>query len=109
MSQEQRRMAVLSAIVVHAVWGLIDLAAMRRYRRSRRIDLVSAVVAVVGVLVAEPRVNANVRVPADVEVRVTLVPPVGADVGLRKVSSSRIVKGPALAVVAATALVGAVR
>lgn len=40
--------AVLSAIVVHAVWGLIDLPAMRRYRRSRRIDFLSAVVAVVG-------------------------------------------------------------
>jgi MFS superfamily sulfate permease-like transporter len=40
--------AVLSAIVVHAVWGLIDLPAMRRYLRSRRIDFLSAVVAVVG-------------------------------------------------------------
>jgi high affinity sulfate transporter 1 len=49
--------AVLSAIVVHAVWGLIDLPAMRRYRRSRRIDFLSAVVAVVGVLVAGPLIG----------------------------------------------------
>ncbi|HET9647627.1 MAG TPA: SulP family inorganic anion transporter [Microlunatus sp.] len=46
--------AVLSAIVVHAVWGLIDLPAMRRYRHSRRIDFVSACVAAVGVLAAGP-------------------------------------------------------
>ena len=46
--------AVLSAIVVHAVWGLIDIPAIRRYRASRRIDLVAACVAAVGVLVAGP-------------------------------------------------------
>lgn len=46
--------AVLSAIVVHAVWGLIDVPAMRRYRKSRRIDFLSAWAAVVGVLVAGP-------------------------------------------------------
>jgi high affinity sulfate transporter 1 len=54
--------AVLSAIVVHAVWGLIDLPAMRRYRRSRRIDFLSAVVAVVGVLVAGPLIGLLVAV-----------------------------------------------
>ena len=46
--------AVLSAIVVRAVWGLIDIPAIRRYRASRRIDLVAACVAAVGVLVAGP-------------------------------------------------------
>lgn len=46
--------AVLSAIVVHAVWGLIDVPAMRRYRRSRRFDFVSASVAVIAVLIAGP-------------------------------------------------------
>ena len=46
--------AVLSAIVVHAVWGLIDIPAIRRYRASRRIDLVAACAAAVGVLVAGP-------------------------------------------------------
>lgn len=46
--------AVLSAIVVHAVWGLIDLAAMRRYRVARRMDFFSAWAAVIGVLVAGP-------------------------------------------------------
>ena len=54
--------AVLSAIVVHAVWGLIDLPAMRRYRRSRRIDFLSALVAVVGVLVAGPLLGLLVAV-----------------------------------------------
>ena len=34
--------AVLSAIVVHAVWGLMDLASMKRYRRVRRNDFVAA-------------------------------------------------------------------
>jgi SulP family sulfate permease len=46
--------AVLSAIVVHAVWGLIDIPAMRRYRHSRRVDFLSACAAAVGVLVAGP-------------------------------------------------------
>ena len=46
--------AILSAIVVHAVWGLIDIPAMRRYRHSRRVDFLSACVAVIGVLVAGP-------------------------------------------------------
>lgn len=42
--------AVLAAIVVHAVWGLIDVDAIRRYARIRRIDLVSALAALLGVL-----------------------------------------------------------
>ncbi len=46
--------AVLSAIVVHAVWSLIDVPAFRRYRASRRIDLVAACVAAVGVLLTGP-------------------------------------------------------
>lgn len=46
--------AILSAIVVHAVWSLIDVAAMRRYRHSRRVDFFSAWVAVIGVLLAGP-------------------------------------------------------
>ncbi|MDN5790127.1 MAG: SulP family inorganic anion transporter [Micrococcales bacterium] len=46
--------AVLSAIIVHAVWGLIDIPAMRRYRRSRRLDFVAASVAVIAVLIAGP-------------------------------------------------------
>jgi SulP family sulfate permease len=47
-------LAVLSAIVVKAVWGLMDLDALRRYREVRRLDLVAAVAAVVGVLVLGP-------------------------------------------------------
>lgn len=42
--------AVLSAIVINAVWGLMDFAAMRRYARLRRNDIVAACAAAVGVL-----------------------------------------------------------
>ena len=47
-------LAVLSAIVVKAVWGLMDVDAFRRYRQVRRLDLVSAVAAAAGVLVLGP-------------------------------------------------------
>lgn len=43
--------AVLSAIVIHAVWGFMDVKAVARYRRIRRNDFVGAVVALGGVLV----------------------------------------------------------
>ncbi len=46
--------AVLSAIVVNAVWGLMDFASMRRYRRVRRNDFVAATVAAVCVLAFGP-------------------------------------------------------
>ena len=46
--------AVLSAIVINAVWGLLDLAAIRRYMKVRRNDAVSALVAAGGVLIAGP-------------------------------------------------------
>jgi high affinity sulfate transporter 1 len=46
--------AVLSAIVVNAVWKLIDFGALRRYARVRRNDIISAVVATVGVLAFGP-------------------------------------------------------
>ncbi len=46
--------AVLSAIVIHAVWGLMDFAAMRRYARLRRNDITAAVAATVGVLAFGP-------------------------------------------------------
>ncbi len=42
--------AVLSAIVIHAVWGLMDIAAMRRYAYLRRNDIVAASAAAIGVL-----------------------------------------------------------
>lgn len=47
-------LAVLSAVVVHAVWGLMDLAALRRYAAVRRLDLVAAVAAALGVLAFGP-------------------------------------------------------
>jgi len=43
--------AVLAAVVIHAVWGLIDVASLRRYARIRRNDLVAALGALVGVVV----------------------------------------------------------
>lgn len=45
---------VLSAVVIHAVWGLMDVGALRRYRRIRRNDFVGASAALVGVLVLGP-------------------------------------------------------
>lgn len=42
--------ATLGAIVIHAVWGLFDVAALRRYARLNRFDLVVAVTALLGVL-----------------------------------------------------------
>ena len=46
--------AVLSAIVVNAVWKLMDVTALRRYARVRRNDIVAAAVAAVGVLAFGP-------------------------------------------------------
>lgn len=46
--------AVLSAIVIQAVWGLMDVRALRRYRIVRRNDFVAAVAAMVGVLIVGP-------------------------------------------------------
>jgi sulfate permease, SulP family len=46
--------AVLSAIVVNAVWKLMDVGALRRYARVRRNDIVAAMVAAVGVLAFGP-------------------------------------------------------
>ena len=46
--------AVLSAIVVNAVWKLMDFPALGRYARVRRNDIVAAGVAAVGVLAFGP-------------------------------------------------------
>ncbi|HSK27828.1 MAG TPA: sulfate permease [Jiangellales bacterium] len=46
--------AVLSAIVVNAVWKLMDFSALRRYARVRRNDITAALVAAVGVLAFGP-------------------------------------------------------
>jgi high affinity sulfate transporter 1 len=46
--------AVLSAIVVTAVIGLIDVGAFLRYRAVRRNDVISAAVALLGVLLLGP-------------------------------------------------------
>ncbi len=45
---------VLSAIVVHAVWGLVSVSSFRRYAAVRRNDFLAAVVAFFGVLVLGP-------------------------------------------------------
>ena len=46
--------AVLSAIVVAAVWGLMDVAAVRRYANVRRADFVAAVVGIAAVVLFGP-------------------------------------------------------
>jgi sulfate permease, SulP family len=46
--------AVLSAIVVNAVWKLMDVMALRRYAQVRRNDIVAAGIAAVGVLAFGP-------------------------------------------------------
>jgi anti-anti-sigma factor len=45
---------VLSAIVIHAVWGLVSISSFRRYAVVRRNDFLAAVVAFLGVLVLGP-------------------------------------------------------
>jgi high affinity sulfate transporter 1 len=46
--------AVLSAIVIQAVWGLMDVSALKRYKSIRRNDFVAAIAAMVGVLLLGP-------------------------------------------------------
>ena len=46
--------AVLSAIVIQAVWGLMDLRAFRRYQSIRRNDFNAAIAAMIGVLLLGP-------------------------------------------------------
>ncbi|MBT8241950.1 MAG: hypothetical protein KJN63_12060, partial [Acidimicrobiia bacterium] len=46
--------AVLSAIVVAAVWGLMDVAALRRFREVRQADFVAAMVGIGGVVLFGP-------------------------------------------------------
>ena len=46
--------AVLSAIVIAAVWGLMDVPALRRYYRVRRADFVAATVGIAAVVVLGP-------------------------------------------------------
>lgn len=45
---------VLSAIVIQAVWGLMDLNAIRRYQQIRRNDFTSCIAALIGVLLLGP-------------------------------------------------------
>ncbi len=46
--------AALSAIVVAAVWGLMDVPALRRFREVRRADFVAAMVGIGGVVLFGP-------------------------------------------------------
>lgn len=46
--------AVLSAIVIAAVWGLMDLSALRRYRTVRRADFGAAVTGLAAVVLLGP-------------------------------------------------------
>ena len=63
--------AVLSAIVVNAVWKLMDIAAIRRYARVPRIDIVAAAVAAVGVLAFGPLYGLLLAVAGSVRGRST--------------------------------------
>jgi len=54
--------AVLSAIVVHAVWGLMDVKAIRRYMRIRLNDGIGAIVAALGMLIAGPLLGLGIAV-----------------------------------------------
>jgi MFS superfamily sulfate permease-like transporter len=54
--------AVLSAIVIHAVWGLLDVAAIRRYMKVRKNDGVGSLVAAGGVLIAGPMLGLLIAV-----------------------------------------------
>ncbi len=45
---------VLSAIVIQAVWGLMDVSALRRYQSIRRNDFNAAMAAMIGVLLLGP-------------------------------------------------------
>ena len=46
--------AALSAIVIQAVWGLLDLDALKRYLAVRRNDFLAAMAAMIGVLILGP-------------------------------------------------------
>jgi sulfate permease, SulP family len=54
--------AVLSAIVVNAVWGLMDVRAIRRYLRIRLNDGIGSIVAAIGVLIAGPLIGLGIAV-----------------------------------------------
>jgi high affinity sulfate transporter 1 len=54
--------AVLSAIVVRAVWNLMDVAAVRRYREVRQLDFGAAVTALLGVLVFGPLAGLGIAI-----------------------------------------------
>jgi sulfate permease, SulP family len=54
--------AVLSAIVIHAVWGLLDVAAIRRYMKVRKNDGIGSLVAAGGVLIAGPMLGLLIAV-----------------------------------------------
>ena len=56
--------AVLSAIVINAVWGLLDLGAIRRYMKMRRNDGIAAVVAAGAVLIAGPMLGLAIAIGA---------------------------------------------
>jgi SulP family sulfate permease len=54
--------AVLSAIVIAAVWGLMDIAALRRYRRVRQADFVAAAVGIGGVVLFGPLTGLGIAI-----------------------------------------------
>ena len=53
---------VLSAIVIGAVWGLIDVGAVRRYARNRRLDLLATIVAASAVVLLGPLAGLGIAI-----------------------------------------------
>jgi MFS superfamily sulfate permease-like transporter len=98
-------LAVLSAVVIHAVWGLIDRKAVERYNRVRRLDFFAAAVAAIGVLVFGPLIGLLLAVAQSVLGLVYRSTRVGVDVlgrvpgekaaygSIREHGERRVVKG----------------
>ncbi|MEZ5382534.1 MAG: SulP family inorganic anion transporter [Microthrixaceae bacterium] len=57
---------VLSGVVIHAVWGLMDVRSLAKYRRIRRNDFVGSLVALFGVVLFGPLVGLLVAVAQSV-------------------------------------------
>ncbi len=54
--------AVLAAVVIAAVWGLMDVAAIRRYAHVRRADLVAALVGIAAVVLTGPLTGLGITI-----------------------------------------------
>jgi high affinity sulfate transporter 1 len=55
-------LAVLAAVVVKAVWGLMDRRALQRYREVRRLDFVAAMTALIATLLFGPLTGLGIAI-----------------------------------------------